>query len=127
MDVTKCDVTKQLIFEVRRLAVVSPDNRYVTNHATEACYYDKGVCTDGSIGCIFGQAIRNLGLDWDLSDNVGIITLLQRNNVTALCRETTWCSLLQFEQDFGLSWAEALAITDREVYGVSTTDVSVDV
>lgn len=104
---------ENIIAEVRRLAEEFPDNVYVSDNGPY-CYYDDGRCTNGSIGCIFGQAIRNLGLDWDLSDNVGILKVFIRNGIP-MYRGHLWCRVLQVCQDNGSTWKQAVTRADEEV------------
>ena len=110
---------KELIEEVRRLVAESPDNAYT--HAQ--CRYSIGACNNGSVGCLFGQALSNLGVDvvaLDAMDSVpSILGILSHGNVVGSCTELekSWCNLTQQRKDMGLSWSEAIRGADDR-YGV---------
>lgn len=54
-------VTK-LVWEVLRLADEHPDAVYRPPDDRTACFYTRGEAA-GQTGCIFGQALRNIGVD----------------------------------------------------------------
>ena len=53
--------TIALIKAVKELVKESPDNTYDSSGGQ--CYYAKGHCKNGSVGCLFGQALRKIGKD----------------------------------------------------------------
>jgi hypothetical protein len=80
--------------------------------------YTKGKCSDGSFGCIFGQALQNLTIDQDLlqkhdtkriSNLLPLIIDLSCSNITAL----DWCRVVQSAQDSGISWINAINSADE--------------
>ena len=50
---------KDIIIGIRKRVAESPDNVY-HQPMPDTCYYGQGVCADGTIGCIFGQAFKRL-------------------------------------------------------------------
>ena len=109
-----------VIREVTALANEFPDNRY--NKPTEeppegevaTCRYDKGICTNGSVGCIFGQALRKLGY---YTDKVMPILNLLRDELKLSIseEENVWCWRMQKTQDNGNTWVESLRRANIEV------------
>lgn len=83
------------------------------------CYYTKGQCTDGSIGCIFGQVLK----DYDLSRYEGkngsclpISFVLRDILVDIPDCVMQWCRTIQLKQDQKTSWGDAL-IEAEFLYG----------
>ncbi len=103
LDKIRLDV---LISEVRKIASERPD--VVSDSKT--CMYDSGTCSDGSVGCLFGQGFA--AIDWDLhddqNDTMGIYSLLDGAGCTGVMVD--WCSELQLQQDKGFSWGVLLKI-----------------
>lgn len=95
--------------EVRRLATVYPDTRY-ENVPGSKCSYTTGHTPSGS-GCIFGQALQNLGVplnvlkEWDDDGDSAIQQMLPRLGLTA---PVTW-AIIQEHQDNGEEWSTAVA------------------
>lgn len=101
-----------VIAEVRKLAAEKPDNTY-TRPGGKQCCYDAGVCTDGSVGCIFGQALARLG--HPASGTYTINSILFNREQLGLARDRPaglWCSYVQDWQDEGFTWARAVEYAD---------------
>ena len=54
------DKLDELVAEVRSIA----SDRGEVTYPDGPCFYDKGECSDGSVGCVFGQALDNI--DWPI-------------------------------------------------------------
>lgn len=54
-----------IIQAIRELVETSPDNVYQKQFSDNRCFYTQGSCSDGSTGCIIGQALLKLGVDRD--------------------------------------------------------------
>lgn len=107
--------------EIRRLAKENPDNIYYRD--SDLCYYTRGNCLNGSVGCIVGQALMNLGVPKGLlakedqdDETIGAASLLHRLAVKPSGRQnfSDWLVFVQMEQDFGGKWGQAVASADRE-------------
>lgn len=117
-----------IIAEVRKIAKERPDVYY---NPDGMCKYSSGECSDGSIGCIFGQAFTNLGIDAKKFDKYPVPHHTSINGSTTYvpsidhilrnefnCKEVLeleWCGTVQNGQDGGLSWKEAVLEADREL------------
>ena len=110
---------EKIISKVRELAFHSPDNVYSVNDEGH-CLYNAGTCSDGSIGCIFGQAFKELGLDWgEWGDSNPVNCCSASQVVEHFDGETSdtmlkWCDCIQKEQDVGKSWRASISLADSE-------------
>lgn len=109
---------------VRSLAATSPDNKYIKrapiNDST--CSYLEGQCTNGSKGCIFGQAFALLGASetfLEECDKIGSITFVAKEKQLAIFNgyeltddDIRWYRRVQSCQDSGKSWKEAVESAD---------------
>lgn len=112
MTATQTAVTAdQIIAEVRRLAAERPDYVYEKPPGSTFCLYRH---EDGSPGCIFGQALDNLGvgLDEHTYGTIGIV--LFDLGVAKTDQQANWMTSVQHYQDNGRPWAEAVAKADEE-------------
>lgn len=115
---------ENLIGEVRKLAQENPDNAYKCKDGRYVmCYYSKKTCTNGSIGCIFGQAMKRLGLD----DN--ILATMENNTIMEIIpkyypehnrRLAIWCREVQSAQDFGWIWSKCIEAADDYIKNLGT-------
>lgn len=107
---------EQIISEVRRLAKQWPDNIY-KKPSTDGtfqgmCSYDKGACEpSGEIGCIFGQAFRNLGMELTGSHSIDEV-LTNQLDIEASHPLMNWCKLAQSQQDDERPWEECIEFAD---------------
>ena len=109
----KLDIDK-LIAAIRELAAESPDNIYDRGQS-HACSYVVGECSNGTQGCIVGQALRRLGLETpDLPTHVDIyLSLIFDCGVAGGDTRLLWVSVVQSEQDSGNTWAYAVKSADE--------------
>jgi hypothetical protein len=114
--------SEDLIQNVRQLANDAPYNTYEGNKNGYGCCYAKGECSDGSIGCIIGQAMitcdesiteyisdparqsKQFELLWD--------DMCETNLMEMSREEMNWCSKVQGLQDDGVAWQEAVSQAD---------------
>ncbi len=101
------DKLDQLIETVRKIARERPD---VTSD-TKTCMYESGVCSDGSVGCLFGQAFEAMG--WKPYDPVASQTIDKvLNGEVGYGGKVYWCADVQEVQDCGVPWGEAVRQVD---------------
>ena len=106
LDKLRLDV---LISEVRKIASERPD--VVSDSKT--CMYESGVCSDGSVGCLFGQGFA--AMDWKpYTTGVrmgiqGVFDVFYGEN-----EKLDWCSDVQDNQDGGMSWAKSVKSADEQ-------------
>jgi hypothetical protein len=117
--------TQPLIAEVRRLAAERGDVRYLPEH----CRYTEGSCSDGSCGCVIGQALLNIGVpqarlaELDGGGGCGVGELFEAGwfDVSEASEACEWLRSVQNFQDEHhdgdrtkdrYTWAEAVARTD---------------
>lgn len=118
-----------LVAKVKELAQASPDNRYskpmeiLSRVECTACSNIRGLCTNGSEGCIIGQALLALGVDR------AILADHEHDSVRNLLRATSdlydkntvemeWLVHVQLNQDGGLAWSYAVQEASR-IYGLT--------
>lgn len=103
---------KKFKAEILKLVKRSPDNVYDSGEGHGACYYHKGKCTDGSRGCIMGQALKACGVSDYALKGLGVETInvvCTTEEVGYSEREVDWLSCLQGAQDTYKTWGSALA------------------
>lgn len=108
---------------VRKLAADSPDTLYCKPDDSIFCSYSKGACTNGSVGCIMGQALVRCGLGttlalaqkWGSINNfVLFITNTDLEKLpTPVVLTIRWLQEVQTQQDQGRTWRDAVALADR--------------
>jgi hypothetical protein len=104
---------RKLAREVRKVANESKTTKYLPLEGPGGlCHYDKGACTNGSRGCIVGQAWRRVWKGeatlatviasalFDLDDDGGWQIL-------------RWLDVVQEQQDQGATWGDAVASADK--------------
>lgn len=111
---------KSLVAAVRSLAEASPDNIYCPEIVDVGgngrnCFYSKGDCSDGSKGCIIGQALVKLGFDVArLDDNPPNVEglLAGWRDYAEIENDTSelqcWLAEVQESQDLGETWGQAV-------------------
>lgn len=102
---------EQLVDEVRKLAKENPDNNYNNGYQKAQCFYNKGECSNGTIGCLFGQAMKRLGVSDDQLNGFGskpIRDILRENRVKHNENLFSWCEDVQMSQDDGLPWGKCV-------------------
>lgn len=104
----------RLIRTVIRFATERPDNVYINvSGNNDSCSYLHGTCTDGTCGCIFGQALieqgYNVDPEFDASDFNAITQLLTNEGHKLSKHKERWLLAFQRKQDAGgNTWAAAL-------------------
>lgn len=108
------DITAtELITKVRQLAEASPDNQYQLRGTGVGCLYQSGNCTDGSRGCIVGQALRSFG--WhDEKPNTGVAEVMRLLDIDSDDDRDNWLIHVQEQQDVGMKWEACIAWADEE-------------
>lgn len=120
-------ITTELIIKtVKDLALASPENKYNRpNPNPNGCSYVHGVCTNGSTGCIFGQALQSLGFSAEdlltleryglnsFECTTGISWLLGKLEISVPPAHEQWMLNAQQMQDFGNTWIECIANADK--------------
>ena len=112
----------QLIETVRELAKEDPDNIYKNLNNQVLCFYNKGNCLNGTIGCIFGQAFRKLGIDDTTLNNFeykSIAEIISHNFPNCDRKLVMWCREVQSHQDKGYSWSESIKQADKYIEDIS--------
>lgn len=106
-----------LIKNIREAASQRGENIYSSpSSETSSCYYGKGTCTDGTVGCIFGQVWPEL----KAYEEESIFSILDSMNIGTSIQKS-WCSEVQSNQDKGLSWREAVERADQKYPEVKQT------
>lgn len=54
------NIVEKIVAKVREIAAARPDTVYGTYPDGTGCLYTLGICSDGSCGCLFGQAIKEV-------------------------------------------------------------------
>ncbi len=110
---TTVDRLDELVAEVRKIAAERPDTRY--EH--KGCFYDQNECSDGSVGCVFGQAFR--AIDWvpyKSGEKFYIAGVLLREGYASSDLRLKWCGVFQCQQDRGFTWEEGIVVADEEIH-----------
>jgi len=101
----------ELAAEVKRLAAERPHFTYPDS--TGGCTYVDETEDLGyySPPCLFGQSLLNLGIPDVVLRGEGnrIRTVMQLVGITFKPQEGNWASMVQSEQDSGVSWGEVIA------------------
>ena len=110
---------KQILKTVKELAKENPDTVYVSPNDEGLCFYTKGACSNGTEGCIIGQALVKLGvpketlaeLDEKSQDITGLLRNLDMVDLATFDDNDYLDELtkIQNRQDSGCSWGEAVS------------------
>ena len=105
-----------LVERIRARAARCPDVTYIRLKGS-SCSYREGKCTDGSVGCIFGQELFPLlpkSLHFQVSDRSTILSVLHALGFSSRAEEmTSWCNIVQHNQDMGKCWSECVQEANR--------------
>jgi hypothetical protein len=115
----------QVIEEVHRLAEEQPDFVYSDQEvANEECsYFGCAIGNTTGQACIVGQALANLNVDMsdmkrkeDTGYGMAIATALEEGvvDIPYTEEEAKWLGDVQYYQDRGEPWAQAVALADKE-------------
>jgi len=116
-------LVSKVIAELRKIVQLKPETIY--SSGGHGCKYADGTCSDGSIGCLFGQVLSNLGEDVKRFDNYPMlcqeniyytpaIDKILTNEFEGTAEEINWCAKVQEHQDNGCSWKEAVKEADLQ-------------
>ena len=98
---------------VKRIATDRPNVTYRTFGDGRRCFYNHGQCSDMSVGCIFGQAFRELGIDVVGCEGDNIADVVSQKQIAGSADDLQMCSDIQNAQDMGHSWGEALKTAEE--------------
>jgi hypothetical protein len=98
---------------VRELATDAPDNVYEKPDDFNTCCYSRGECTNGSVGCLIGQAMAKHGYDVSLLDFDGSLLASEACAYFNIIGRTIWLNEVQSSQDEGHEWLQAISYADR--------------
>jgi hypothetical protein len=131
--------TEDLVQKVRELAENNPTNTYEDRKDfkrwSQGCSYTKGECSNGTVGCIMGQAILVLDPDYKFDDDQESICgiILSDSEITKLEHlrfnpagvrylssriiksrdgDKNWLTKVQEGQDDGCTWSTAVFNAD---------------
>ena len=126
MTATSQSVIEDLVSKVRELAVARPETIYQpspTGQATPTirCSYLAGTCSDGTVGCLLGQALVAVGYTAEQLRAVDLLGIEEAIEKLLPCeltdeeyRRVRWLESVQNAQDNGHPWGEAIRIADEE-------------
>jgi hypothetical protein len=126
MITTTASAIDQLADKVRELAIARPETVYrpaPTGQTSPAahCSYLGGTCSDGTLGCLVGQALLAVGFTVEQLRSVdlfGIEEALDKLHPFELTdhqyQQVRWLESVQNAQDNGYAWREAIAIANQE-------------
>ena len=115
----------QVIEEVHRLAEEQPDFVYSDQEGAgedECSYFGCAIGNTAGQACIVGQALANLNVDMtdmkrkeDSGYGMAIATALEEGvvDIPYTEREAKWLGDVQYHQDRGDTWAQAVALADK--------------
>lgn len=109
---------KKVVEAVRKLAKESPKNQYVYS----PCQYTQGFCTNGSTGCIIGQALMNLGYEetlWEIDKVANEMNFLATYTegyfeFDPSSKEFEWLEEVQSHQDSRVDWGSCIEMADDQ-------------
>ena len=119
-------VIGNLFDKVRELAAARPETVYrpwPTGQSSPMtrCSYLSGACSDGTVGCLLGQALLAIGFTAERLqpvDLLAIVEVIEKLLPIELSKEdrqrVRWLESVQNAQDNGCPWREAIDIADRE-------------
>ena len=114
--------SQDLIQTVRQLANDNPTNCYEGNKDGQGCCYARGKCSNGTIGCILGQAM--IACDHEVTEYISdkerqtkqfellYESMINEGLIEMSRQDMIWCSEVQKYQDDGETWADAVAYAD---------------
>lgn len=98
---------EELVSKVREIAKSRPNTVYTGTH--RGCEYNAGECSDGSIGCLFGQAMKELGVFYlDYTNYIDVILSNRLKIAEPSDPKVMWCRKVQYCQDGGLDWGSSV-------------------
>jgi hypothetical protein len=106
----------EFVTRVRERIARSPDARYIPPSikgiaGTTGCFYFRGEVTDGTVGCVMGQAV-GIGITDDDAIR-DYVMLMEGSREYDTSEVGDWAGYIQNRQDNGTAWGEALAAADK--------------
>ena len=112
---------QEIVQQTRDLAAKYPDNVYL-HWNRDDCLYHEGNCTNGTVGCIFGQILvphfpdKNLDscntIVYSIDALLVFLEISTNDNEYPL---RNWCLQVQSLQDTGKMWHECIAFADLKL------------
>lgn len=105
-----------VISAVREKAESNPRTTYCGDG--DKCDYTRGRCSNGAVGCLFGQVLAELGVPvanlkrHDDAGGLDIGNVLEKMGIVMDACEAEWCIHVQQHQDMGEPWAECIEWAD---------------
>lgn len=99
---------EKLVTMVRAIAFARPETYYLE----KKCQYAIGKCSDGTVGCLFGQAFKELKVKRNFGANAGISLVIDKLDVACSRHQREWCSYVQHYQDHRNTWGDAIHMAD---------------
>jgi hypothetical protein len=116
---TTQSLIEDLVAKVREIATARPNNVYCKGR----CEYAEGECSDGTTGCLLGQALLALGFtarrlrrldEMSVSSiHVALSVLLKTDNLPP--DKMRWLRRVQDAQDIEVEWGAAVEAADQEL------------
>jgi hypothetical protein len=112
-------VTNKLVAKVREIATARPNTVYLHR----SCEYAEGECSDGTTGCLLGQALLALGYTVRELRRIDELTVSSVDAALKKLLKTDelpintlrWLRHVQVAQDTEVAWGEAVEAADQEV------------
>ena len=115
---SECSLSiKEIVKSVRKLARKHPKVWYDKGKESYCCY-SRGLCSNNSVGCIFGQVLSSYGIDVVSIDNRGaedIDALLSELGINWEDVDQDWFREVQEHQDNGMTWGESIELADKYI------------
>lgn len=115
---------QDIVRKAYAMCIANSENVYYREEPTK-CHYTRGKCSNGTVGCVFGQILPHD--EFDLKE----IDAAQKDNsissVLKCCTDIpfsvrAWCNSIQHKQDQGRTWGEALCYAE-DMYGLEVDDL----
>ncbi len=112
IDFTTID-PQELISKTREIASANPDFVYYSDEykGHRACRYTE---KNGEPGCIFGHALKEMGIDIPFESEVNIQGIWNLG-IPFTSAQENWACYVQDHQDLGLSWLIAVIYSDKSL------------
>lgn len=108
----------ELVKTVKAIIQSRPDVIYSTilEDGLGACYYSKGKCSDGTLGCVFGQAFQAMGFKIpSANDSDSINSIIENFAVGVTQRQQDMCEGIQDWQDKENTWKTSLDMANKQL------------
>ena len=107
---------KKFAAAIREMAQKFTEVKYLGYGGEDCdCFYDSGNCSNGSVGCLLGQAAKQFGLELIGSNPIGFIFkdefYFERDDPAG----EWWAKSVQKWQDFSNPWGVCVKLADHEL------------